>query len=48
MSVLIASTSNRHPSESWGLPVGDRSNRPMKTPAFAGATTLAPVMSLIR
>jgi hypothetical protein len=29
----------RHPSESWDLSVGDRSTRPMKTPAFAGVTT---------
>ncbi|GEM_PF-6293486 len=28
----------RHPSEGWDLPVGDRSTRPAKTPAFAGVT----------
>jgi hypothetical protein len=31
-------TTPRHPSESWGLPVGDRSNSPTKIPACAGMT----------
>jgi hypothetical protein len=40
MSVLIAPTSNRHPSESWGIPVATRSNSPAKTPASAGVTAV--------
>lgn len=34
---LIALTSNRHPSESWGLVPNRALHRP-KAPAFAGAT----------
>ena len=33
-------TNDRHPSESWGLPVGERSNSPAKTPASAGVTAV--------
>ncbi len=28
----------RHPSESWDIPVGACSTRPMNIPAFAGMT----------
>ena len=28
----------RHPSKSWGIPIGSRDARPMNIPAFAGMT----------
>ena len=34
----IRPTPNRHPSESWDIPVGGRGTRPIETPAFAGVT----------
>lgn len=41
MSLPTRMPSNtRHPSESWGLPVGDRSTSPTKTPASAGVTVV--------
>ncbi len=36
----------RHPSEGWGLSVGERSDRPMETPAFAGVTIGAGVTDI--
>ncbi len=33
-------TNPRHPSASWGIPVGDRSNSPTKIPAYAGMTAV--------
>jgi hypothetical protein len=41
----------RHPSESWGIPVGERYACPMIIPAFAGMTVefgvagVAPVLA---
>ncbi|WP_277872727.1 hypothetical protein [Sphingomonas ginsenosidivorax] len=33
-------TNLRHPSEGWGLPVGDHGTSPSKIPAFAGMTAV--------